>query len=124
MSTKQQDSGENDPVWNLLDASQTAKASPAFAQDVLRQVRQLDAAPVAPWWKKLLSPAPLFGGAMAAAAAIALMAVLSPDPAGTGPEIANDASKTLDEAFQQELLFVAVEEPDLFSDAELLAMLY
>ena len=124
MSTKQQDSGENDPVWNLLDASQTAKASPAFAQDVLRRVRQLDATPVAPWWQKLLSPAPLLGGAMAAAAAIALMAVLSPDPAGTKPEIVNDVSETLDEAFQQELLFVAVEEPDLFSDAELLAMLY
>lgn len=124
MSTKQQDSGENDPVWNLLDASQTAQASPAFAQDVLRRVRQLDAAPAVPWWKKLLSPAPLLGGAMAAAAAIALMAVLSPDPAGTKPAIVNNASKTLDEAFQQELLFVAVEEPDLFSDAELLAMLY
>ena len=129
MSTQRPDSEENDPVWDLLDQSPPTKVSPTFAQDTLRQVRQLESAPAPPWWKKLLAPAPLAAGGLAVAAAITIMAIL-PDPSSESGTIADNevitpaTSNELDEEFQQELLIAAAEEPELFSDAELLAMLY
>ena len=42
----------------------------------------------------------------------------------TGLDTRSPGYEVNDAGFQQELLLVAVEEPDLFSDAELLAMLY
>lgn len=119
MSAHDHDNWEDDPVWNLLDEAPAPKAGPFFARNVLREIRVAEHTPV-PWWKRLLSPAPLTGAAVAAAAAFVVLAALDrPDsPATPEPAVA--------EVFDvdQGLLIAAVEEPELFSDEEVLALLY
>lgn len=131
MSTEEQDSWEKDPVWKLVDQAPAPQARPAFAQDVLRQVRQLEAEPATPWWKKLLAPAPLSAGALAAAAVVAILISVDFTPTGApsltnGGEVPDTAPvlSEIDHAVSEQLLMAAAEDPDLFSDEELLAMLY
>ena len=133
MKDKNQESWENDPVWNLVDSAEAPKAGPAFAQDVMRKVRQSEAAPARPWWKSLFAPVPLAAGALAAAAVITFLVAFPGTPEGSGGGIAkgNDMPSDppvveiqIEEELDQQLLIAAVEDPSLFSDEELLAMLY
>jgi hypothetical protein len=132
---KNQESWENDPVWNLVDAAEAPKAGPAFAQDVMRKVRQSEAAPAQAWWKSLFAPVPLAAGALAAAAVITFLVAFpgTPESNGNGNGIAKgDGSPSapsvvemqIEEELDHQLLIAAVEDPSLFSDEELLAMLY
>lgn len=124
MSAKHHNDWENDPVWNLLDESPPAKAGPFFARNVMREIRLAGHART-PWWRKILSPVPLTAGAVAAAAAfVVLVAVNRPDtPIADGPDT---PASVVAEAFDvdQSLLIAAVEDPSLFSDEEVLALLY
>ena len=129
MSDQHQNDWENDPVWTLLDQAEKPQARPSFVQDVLREVRLSEEAS-SPWWQALLGSKALVGGALAAAAAVALMISLQPNSgtegvAGGGetpPEV--EPAVPLSTLVEEELLLAASEDPSAFSDEELITMLY
>jgi hypothetical protein len=124
MSADHPNDREDDPVWTLLDKAPPAKAGSFFSRNVMREIR-LAAHTPAPWWKRLLAPLPLSAGAVAAAAAfVALVALNRPDTQIT--DNPGDLAPSVAEEFDvdQGLLIAAVEDPSLFSDEEVLALLY
>ncbi len=129
MSDPHHNDWENDPVWKLLDQAGKPEARPSFVQDVLREVRLSDEA-TAPWWKILVGPKALAGGALAAAAAVALVVSLQPESGGEGmadngttpPKV--EPAVPLSTLVEAELLLAASEDPSAFSDEELITMLY
>lgn len=132
MKDNNQEEWENDSVWNLVDSVEAPKAGPAFAQDVMRKVRQSAGEPARPWWKALFAPVPLTAGALAAAAAVAFMVHFggtpgTPKVAGGGTDLPENPpveALAIEDELNQQLLIAAVEDPSLVSDEELLAMLY
>lgn len=123
---------ENDAVWNLLEEATPSNPSPRFTQDTLRKVRlEGDAgADKSPWWKSLFSVKPLIGMAGAALAAVAIIVSIPSETESTTPvadntpETTDDWQKDLDDAVASELLSSAAEDPSLFSDEEIVALLY
>ena len=75
------DSWESDAVWKLLDKAAPMTPRPSFADDVVRMAK-LEPVPQ-PWWKQLLTPAPIATFA-ATAAAVALGFTFLTSPA-SGP---------------------------------------
>lgn len=124
MSANNHHDRDNDPVWNLVDQASTAKASPLFARNVMREIR-LGASAPASWWQRLLTPVPLTAGALAAAAAFAiLVSIPRPDASIATVPDAPTASPAVEFDLDRSLLIAAAEDPSLFSDEELLALLY
>ncbi len=80
------DSPENDPTWDLLNKASKQEASEMFSRNVLRSIR-LEEQEAAPWWKRLLSPAPIVGTLATAAACVAL--IISTQT--TAPETTTDS---------------------------------
>jgi hypothetical protein len=114
------DSWENDAVWKLLDESPPATAGPRFVDDTVRAARL--AGQEAPWWSRILSPAPLAGLAAAAAACvIAVISLQNDTPAGNDP--AANAFAEIQEIAETEALLSAVENLDHFSDFELVSLI-
>ena len=127
MSTNDQDL-DCDPVWDLVDRAQPPEASPLFSRNVMREIRVLGDYS-APWWKRLLTSKPLIASSIAAAAAVAiLVSVNNESPTGLANEdpapAVEPALASLDEELDQELLIAAAADPSLFSDEQLLALLY
>lgn len=125
MSTTDHDL-DRDPVWDVVDQAQPPEASPLFSRNVMREIRLLEAP--TPWWKRFLASKPLIASSLAAAAAVAILIAVNPnDPAsgitdGSTPDSATVAA--LHDELDQELLIAAAEDPSLFSDEQLLALLY
>lgn len=118
------ESWENDAVWKLLDQAPPATASPRFADDTVRAAR-LTGQP-APWWKRLLAPAPLAGLAGATAAVVITVLSLSrttPD-SGSQTSSADPAGfAEIQEIAETEALISAVDDLDKFSDVELVSLI-
>ena len=126
MSANDHDHRDHDPVWDLLDKAPAPKAGPMFARNVMREIRVAEEV-ATPWWKRLLAPVPLTAGAVAAAAAFAIIvAVNQPGdtPTITETPVTPDAPMAETYDVEQSLLIAAAEEPSLVSDEELLALLY
>jgi hypothetical protein len=128
MSTHDHDL-DHDPVWDLVDRAHPQEASPLFSRNVMREIRLAEHSP-APWWKRLLTSRPLIASSLAAAAAVSiLVSVNGPGPtdnpglAGVTPAPDTPLAELHDE-LNQELLKAAAEDPSLFSDEQLLALLY
>ena len=130
-SNKQQATDQDelaaDPVWDLLRKSPTVQVSPQFADRVLRAVRQQEA-PM-PWWGRVFS-LPIWVRTSAAAAVVAISCALFYLP--KSPEVVQIAALTqveteafsqLDEVASQELLLVATDHLNEFSDTELVTLI-
>lgn len=118
---------EKDPVWELLRQSPARKPGPQFAADVVRAARL--ETPAKPWWSRLAVPA-VFGGALAAAAAlVAVVAVLQSEPGGpASPAIVerNAPDPTLadlQDNYETEVFLAASEHLGDYSDEELVSMI-
>lgn len=121
------DSWESDAVWNLLDKAPPMEPRASFTDDLVRMVK-LEPAPQ-PWWKRLLTPAPL--GAIATAAAAVALGMMSLKNGGTSPDqgltpvvVADVAPQAdpyadLQDLAETEILIAAVDHLDDFSDQEL-----
>lgn len=117
-------SWENDAVWKLLDQAPPATASPRFADDTARAARL--AGQPAPWWQRLLAPAPLTGLAAATAACvIAVISLQNDTPASNNPIAAVDSNAfaEIQEIAETETLISAVDQLDDFSDVELASLI-
>ena len=119
---------DGDAVWNLVDQASSLQPSATFVQDTLRRAR-LESAEKVNWWQKIFSPVGLLGASSAALAVIALVFTLNSDPTPATPEVVVQPEATeewteLEDALASELLVSVSEDPSLFSDAELLALLF
>ena len=116
-------SWESDAVWQLLDQAPPRTACARFTDDTVRAARLSN---VSPWWKRLLSPAPLAGLAAATAAcAFAVLALTGPNSA-TQPQIAvldSPQANAIQEVAETETLIAAVDQLDDFSDNELVSLI-
>jgi hypothetical protein len=119
------ESWENDAVWKLLDQAPPATASPRFVDDTVRAARL--AGQPAPWWKRLLAPAPLAGLAGATAAVVFAIISLSSNTApdsGSQTAMADPAGfAEIQEIAETEALISAVDDLDKFSDVELVSLI-
>jgi hypothetical protein len=117
-------SWENDAVWKLLDQAPPATASPRFADDTVRAARL--AGQPAPWWKRLLTPAPLAGLAAATAACVIAVISFQNDTPASKNHIAvvdSAAFAEIQEIAETETLISAVDHLDDFSDVELASLI-
>ena len=121
---------DGDAVWNLIDQSSSLEPSGSFTQDTLRRSR-LEETGKSSWWQKILTPIGLVSISGTAVAAIALMVALKADPTPvTPPPIADhkpaptEEWSELEDQLASALLVTASEDPSLFSDEELVALLF
>lgn len=124
-----QDELAADPVWDLLRQSPSVVADPAFADRVLRAVRQQEK-PQALWDRLFARPVLSYSlaglGAVAAALAVAAVFLVKP-PVDSGIKNSNvpsvDAFADLDEVASQEMLSAATDHLNEFSDTELVSLI-
>ena len=121
---------DGDAVWNLIDQSSSLEPSGSFTQDTLRRSR-LEETGKSSWWQKIFTPIGLVSISGTAVAAIALMVALKADPTPvTPPPIADhkpaptEEWSELEDQLASALLVTASEDPSLFSDEELVALLF
>ncbi|MFC5051241.1 hypothetical protein ACFPK9_11550 [Rubritalea spongiae] len=103
----------NDPVWKLLENASEQKASPLFSRNVMRDVRQEEQLSK-PWWKKLLSPAPVIGTLTTAAACVALIISTQPTEVPYAPPVAQTETISADQGLNA--LADTIPTDDSFSD--------
>lgn len=120
------DSLEQDAVWKLLDQAPPASPGPRFVDDTMRAARLADQAD--PWWKRLLSPAPLTGFAAATAALVFTVISLSgpesePARLPTASTFDSEQAAAIQEIAETETLIAAVDHLDDFSDYELVCLI-
>lgn len=117
---------EKDALWQLLGESSPQQASPLFSRNILRKIRLQEEAK--PFWKKFFRPQ--FVLPVTAASLIALACVpLLTSPDASSPEtvsgsLVTEQPSTLVSYLDEELLLAAADEPSLFSDDEVIAMLF
>ena len=121
-------SWENDPVWDLLDKTETAEIDPLFVSNVMRKVRLASEAKRS-WWKRPMLVGPLLAGSMASLVAALLITFSGDEPstgsAGVDPLPLQEELDTphLDTLLDEEMLSQAAEDPAAFSDEALVALL-
>jgi len=143
MNTQHDDN--NDKVWELLDNASQQEASPLFSRNVMRAVRLEEAESSTPWWKMFTNMKALVSVGAVAACAIAVVSVYSginneiPTNEGgfTGTQdpiteevttdipselISDMATYVANDEFVSEILVNLVENPDLLSADEMVAI--
>ena len=121
-------SWENDPVWDLLDKTETAEIDPLFVSNVMRKVR-LSSEAKRSWWKRPTLVGPLLAGSMASLVAALLITFSGDEPstgsAGVDPLPLQEELDTphLATLLDEEMLSQAAEDPAAFSDEALVALL-
>lgn len=122
MRHPEEESPEDEKLWELLKAASRQEPRGRFADDVLRRVR-MEEEPARSWfsfWQPFAA-----GLAAVAVASFGFFMLKTPgDPAPTAVSMGDgSALVALEEDLAGELLQTAAENPGLFSDQELLAML-
>lgn len=117
----------DDAVWDLLAQAPPQPASPTFTQDVLR-ARRLSEEEKGFSWKALFTSPAL---ALPVCAALVLFGIILFKPASVekSPVVAEtviiQANEVEEDTWLDEaLLATALEEPELFTDEELVAMIF
>lgn len=117
---------DKDALWQLLEEAPTKKASPLFSRNVLREIR-LEKGAKSAFWKKLFKPQVLFPITTAALLGLACIPTSSREASDTGTIARTSPTEqptTLVTYLDEELLLAAADEPSLFSDDEVIAMLF
>ena len=119
-------SWERDPVWKLLAQAPLEGPGPRFVDNTVRAARLVGQP--APWWRRLLAPAPLAGLAAAGAALVITVISLSgPAPEPAGPAVAaafdSDQADAIQEIAETETLIAAADHLEDFSDTELVSLI-
>lgn len=114
------DGGE---VWNLLDQSTETEVSPAFTQNVLRAARM--AAPEnKSWISSFMNPAVISAGVAVVliTAVFTFKSFQAESDVGSIPVAETEEVENL--WYAEALLNTALENPELFSDEDLVAMVF
>lgn len=118
-------------LWELLGKSPSDKASPLFSRNVMREIRleKSNSAAKAPFWRSLLTPRYLVPAAMAMALVLVWPSLFGPqaETVAKGPTnsaLPVEVVESLESSLESELLVAAADKPGLFSDEEVIAMLF
>ncbi len=121
---------ENDPIWPALEHATNTQPSPQFVDQTLRRVR-IESHRPSPWWKSLFSPKPLITAGALAVLALAAVPLLTDTPNPTPAPIAKNhsnlddtSSNELEDTLASAFLAQAVEDPELFSDQEIVSLIF
>lgn len=121
-------------LWNLLEEGSAREASPLFSRNVVREIRLENEKPAKKesFWQAFFRPQVLLAGGLAALLLIA--SILwnpsanqnSSNLADTTPSesIPLKVASSLESSLESELLLAAADSPELFSDEEVIAMLF
>lgn len=114
----------DDAVWDLLAQAPPQQASPTFAQNVLR-ARRLSEEKKGFSWKAFFTSSAI---ALPVCAALVLFGIIFFKPASNDstPEVVENIMEEVieDTWLDDALLATALEEPELFTDEELVAMIF
>ncbi|GHC59138.1 hypothetical protein AAFN60_12270 [Roseibacillus persicicus] len=118
-------------LWDLLGNSTSDEASPLFSRNVMREIRleESEATAKVPFWRALLTPRCLVPSAMALALVVAWPSLFGPEAetdaqASHSNELPAEVVESLEISLESELLIAAADKPGLFSDEEVIAMLF
>lgn len=120
------DEFEKDPLWDLLRESPAFRPGARFATDVVRAARLN--LPSKPWWTRALIPFAA-GGALAGAAAVAMVAMSLESKPPPGNEIAitqspaGESLADIQEGVETEMLLAAADYLSDYSDDELVSLI-
>jgi hypothetical protein len=123
-TTPPDDAWETDAVWKLLDQSPPLTGRARFADDVVRAARLAESEK--PWWKSIFSPVALAGfSAATAALAFALISLVGPQSQPDRQVSLKDSPQAvaIQDVVETEMLIVAVDHLDDFSDQELVSLI-
>lgn len=131
---KTPEDAKDDALWDFLEISPRVEASPVFLQNTLRRARLAENEKPVVWWHRILAPRPLAATGLAVCAAIGLFVTLTDNAKNDGFDLADqnmildmnnadDELAILQSELSGEFLRTAAENPDLFSDQEVLAFL-
>jgi len=121
---------ESDAIWDVLADATPGEPSPRFLQGTLRRARLEPGSQ--PWWKPL-RPRKIWTASLATlGTAAALIALIISRPSDPTPVKQTTSTSTtapaqwseLEDALASAVLAEAAENPSLFSDQELVALLY
>ena len=124
---------QDQELWDLLGQSKAEEASPLLSRNVLREIRleESNSATAPSFLSKFLDARFLFPAGLAALALIAALnwnSAMEPRSSladATSPEALPAAVATsLEDSLESELLVAAANTPSLFSDEEVIAMLF
>ena len=124
---------EEDEVWSLLDKSAPPQAGPLFSRNILREIRLEESQPSRSFWTRL--PWARFALPVALLFLIALGLVSIGPEKGNSPDSANslanntssqgqESAPLVEALLEEELLIAAADHPELFSDEDLVALLF
>ena len=120
-----EESLETDPLWKLLEQAPAAKAGPTFATDTVRLARLAGQSEA--WWKRLLKPTPIAGLAVATAAVVMAFTLVTDTAPSLKPShrVAYDSpqANTIQDIAETEVLMVAADNLNEFSDQELVCLI-
>ncbi len=123
-------------LWDLLEErSPGPEPSPFFSRNVLREIRieEEQSSPGTSFWKNLLHPSRLVVSGLTALAVVSLILTNPFADSPSKPSLADQSGSettwseeapTLESNLEAELLLLAANSPDLFSDEEVIAMLF
>ena len=127
---------EDKELWDLLDNVSKEEASPLFSRNVMREIRlEDDKSPSnQPFWQRFSRFLLLGAGALGATALLSVMLwnlnshSADDTPLADGEQnteiLAAEVATSLESSLESELLLAAADEPELFSDEEVIAMLF
>ena len=115
---------EDDVIWETLSKSPTQKASSAFTQNTVRAARLSQDATTSNWHRIFSSPTVAIG-AITAVVTISAIFLLGGDNQHS-LQLAGTSDTTTSQAdwLNEALINTAIEEPDLFTDTEVIAMVF
>ncbi len=114
---------EGDTLWETLAKSPSLDAPANFVQNTMRAARLSQESTRTSWRNLFIKPTLAFGGAIAVIAIGAFVIFGSGNdnsPAVAASTTVTNESDWLNEA----LISTAIEKPDLFTDAEIVAMIF
>lgn len=124
VSDREESADENDALWDLLGKAPAQRASGSFTQNVLRANRLAMEEKPPSWWSFFSRPA--FSLTALAVVVTGVLFFLNTDAGKISESIADaPVEDSAQEAWMEEaLLETALEQPDLFTDEELVTMIF
>jgi len=114
---------EDDTLWETLAKSPSRNAPANFAQNTMRAARLSQESTRASWRNLLIKPTLAFGGAIAVIA-IGAFVLFEPGNDNSPAEVASTTGNNESDWLNEALISTAIEKPDLFTDAEIVAMIF
>lgn len=125
---------QDEELWNLLGENSQTEVNPLFSRNVVREIRLEEsekghALSSSSLWKRFLGAklgARLLIPSAVAAVTVASILIWSSNNSGPDQTVAQieDFPSELEASLESELLIVAADEPDLFSDEQVISMLF